>query len=261
MKPQQTALITGASAGIGLDLAWVLAEHGYNLILVARSFDVLQRLAADIKSKHAVSATPIRVDLSDPTTPQHLYDSLAAQGIVVDVLINNAGFGLLGRFDRIDESRMYDMIQVNVTSLTALTRLFLPGMIERGNGRVMNVASTAAFQGGPYMTVYYASKAYVLSLTEAIADELRHTAVTITALCPGPTRTKFAEVAQMTMTNLANTPLMMDSMTVARYGYKAMMRGQRVAISGVINRFVAFSTRLVPRRVATRIAGQMQQNR
>lgn len=256
-----TALVTGASSGIGLDLAEILAKHGHDLILVARTGATLDRLAADLSTKYHISATPIPADLSDPTTPQRLYDDLIARNVTVDLLINNAGFGLFGPFAKQDVHRILDLIQVNITSLAALTRLFLPGMIARNRGRVMNVASTAGFQPGPYMAVYYASKAYVISFTEAVSEELRHTNVTFTALCPGPTRTNFADVAQITMTNLLNTPFVMSSMDVARYGYDAMMRGQRIAIPGPINRVVAFSNRLVPRRVATAISRRLLERR
>lgn len=261
-RPERpTALVTGASSGIGLDLARILAEHGHDLVLVARSAGTLEQIAAELSSRHGISATALPTDLSDPGAPRALYDLLAARGVVVDILINNAGFGLLGRFDQSDERRLLEMIQVNVAALTELTRLFLPGMIQRNRGRIMNVASTAAFQPGPLMAVYYATKAYVLSLTEAIADELRDTNVTLTTLCPGPTRTNFGVVAHMLETHLAHTPFMMTSEEVARQGYAAMMRGKRTVVTGRFNRLGAFSTRLVPRRLATRIAGMMQERR
>jgi short-subunit dehydrogenase len=258
---RQTALVTGASSGIGLDLARLLAERGHDLILVARSRATLDQLAADLSAKHGISATSIPADLSDPATPQRLYDDLAARRVTIDLLINNAGFGLFGSFVQQDEHRITELLQVNITALTALTRLFLPGMIARNRGRVMNVASTAGFQPGPYMAIYYASKAYVISFTEAVSEELRHTDVTLTALCPGPTLTNFADVAQMTFTNLFNTPFLMSSIAVARYGYDAMMRGQRIAIPGIINRVVAFSNRLAPRRLATTISRRLLEHR
>jgi uncharacterized protein len=260
-SPRQTALVTGASSGIGLDLAHLLAEHNHNLILVARSRDTLDQLAAELSTKHGITATAIPADLSDPAAPQQLYHELTTRALTVDLLINNAGFGLFGPFAQQDEQRILALLQVNITALTALTRLFLPGMIERNRGRIMNVASTAAFQAGPYMAIYYASKAYVVSFTEAISEELRHTTVTVTALCPGPTRTNFADVANISITNLFNTPFLMSSMAVARYGYNAMMRGQRLAIAGPLNRLTAFSTRLFPRRLVTTISRRLLQSR
>jgi short-subunit dehydrogenase len=254
------ALITGASSGIGLDFAWVLAEHQHDVVLVARTFSTLERVAREISEKHGVTATPIPFDLTDPSAPKALYDSLLDRGIVVDVLVNNAGFGTGGRFDRIEIRKHLDLIQVNITALTELTWRFLPGMLERNRGRILNVASTAAFQPGPLLAVYYASKSYVLSLTEAIAEEVRDTNVTLTALCPGPTHTKFAEVAELRRTHLFNTPLTMRSREVAEFGYNAMMRGKRLAVPGFTNRLVAFGNRLVPRRVATRIARKLQEN-
>ena len=204
-------MITGASSGIGLDLAWILAEQSYDLVLVARRLHILERVASEISAKHRVSVTPLQYDLRNPAAPRALYDSLTSNNVVVDVLINNAGIGLSGRFDQVDEHISLETIALNVTALTALTQLFLPPMVQRNRGRVMNVASTAAFQPGPLMAVYYATKAYVLSFTEAIADELRDSGVTLTALCPGPTRTEFAEIAKMTNSKLFSSPLLMNS--------------------------------------------------
>ena len=258
---RQIALVTGASSGIGLDLATILAQNGYDLILVARSQATLEQLAATLSAKYRITATAIPADLSDPATPRRLYDELADRGVTLDILINNAGFGLFGPFHQQDEQRILDLLQVNVTALTELTRLFLPGMVERNRGRILNVASTAGFQPGPYMAIYYASKAYVTSFSEAISEELRHTQVTVTALCPGPTRTNFAEAAKVSITNLFNTPMIMTSMDVARIGYDAMMRGKRLVIAGPINRLVAFSTRLAPRKLATTISRRLLEHR
>jgi short-subunit dehydrogenase len=254
-----TALVTGASSGIGLDLARIFAEHGYNLILVARTQSALEHLATELTAKHGISALPFPIDLRDPQAPQTIFDALATTNTPIDVLVNNAGFGGLGRFDQTDLQQQLDMIQVNIAALTNLTRRFLPGMVERNRGRILNVASTAAFQAGPLMSVYYASKAYVLSFTMAVADELRHTNVTLTALCPGPTRTNFAEIARMKGTRLFSSSLLMSSRDVAQYGYDALMRGKRLAIPGPFNRVGAFATRLVPRGVSAMIARRLQE--
>ncbi|MGI8510381.1 MAG: SDR family NAD(P)-dependent oxidoreductase [Gemmatimonadaceae bacterium] len=255
------AVATGASGGIGLELARILAREGYDLVLVARSLPELERIARELSANHNVGAEASQADLSDPAAPRQLFEAVSARGRAVDILINNAGFGLAGRFDQTDGTRELEMIQVNVAAVTELTKLFLPGMIQRGRGRIMNVASTAAFQPGPLMAVYYATKAYVLSFTQAVAEELRDTGVTLTALCPGPTHTGFAKIANMQGTRLFNSPLTMGARDVAEYGYRAMMRGHRVAIPGVFNRLGAFATRLAPRRVLTKLARLAQENR
>ncbi len=256
-----TALITGASGGIGLELAHILAREGYDLILVARSLPALQTLASELSALHGISAEALGVDLGEADGPARLYQSVSERGLKIDTLINNAGFGLAGRFDQTNGARELEMIQVNVAALTELTKLFLPGMIGRRRGQIMNVASTAAFQPGPLMAVYYATKAYVLSFTQAVAEELRDTGVTLTALCPGPTHTGFANVAGMQGTRLFNSPLTMGASAVAEYGYRAMVRGERVAIPGVFNRLGAFATRLAPRRLLTKLARLAQENR
>lgn len=256
-----TALVTGASGGIGLALARILAREGYDLVLVARSLPELERIAGELSARYGMVADAIHADLTDPTAPRALFDDVARRGVTVEILVNNAGFGLAGRFDQTDGTRELAMIQVNVAALTELTKLFLPGMIQRGHGRIMNVASTAAFQPGPLMAVYYATKAYVLSFTQAVAEELRDTGVTLTALCPGPTYTGFANVANMQGTRLFNSPLTMAATAVAEYGYRAMIRGDRVAIPGAFNRLGAFATRLAPRRVLTKLARLAQENR
>src|SRR2546423_6004428 len=186
-----TALITGASSGIGLDLARLVAADGNNVVLVARSGDKLAELAAELESKHHIRAFVAPIDLADPGAPEELYHVLEEQGIAIDILINNAGFGTHGPFAEADLAAQMQMLQVNVAALTQLTWLFLQPMIRRKQGRIMNVASTAAFQPGPFMAVYYASKAYLLSFSEALANELHGTGVTVTTLCPGPTITGF----------------------------------------------------------------------
>lgn len=253
-SPRRAALVTGASGGIGLELARLLARDGYDLHLVARGAAELERIARELRAKHGVEVDTIAVDLADPAVPRRIHDALLVRGVALDVLVNNAGFGLAGPLAEADTERTLDMIQVNVAALTELTRLVLPGMLARGRGRILNVASTAAFQPGPLMAVYYATKAYVLSFTEAVAEEVRGTGVTLTALCPGPTHTGFAERAGMKQSRLFTSLVVGDAARVARVGYRGMLRGRRVVIPGALNRLVAFGTRFAPRRVATALS-------
>ena len=192
-----TALVTGASAGIGRELARSFAADKSNLVLVARRRDRLEDLAAELRKQHGVEVRVMAADLGRADAPQAIVDSLTREAVTLDVLVNNAGFGLLGPVAELDLDRQMEMIQVNVAALTHLTRLLLPGMIERHRGGILNVALTAGFQPGPFMAVYYATKAYVISFSEALADELAGTGVTVTCLCPGPTATEFAETARM----------------------------------------------------------------
>jgi short-subunit dehydrogenase len=254
-------MVTGASSGIGLELARLLAADGHDLVLVARRADVLQQVASELESAHQVRAYVLADDLSDPAAPRRVFETLGAEGIELDILVNNAGFGLAGPLASADAQRTHDMIEVNVTAVTMLTRLALPAMVARGRGRILNVASTAAFQPGPLMAVYYAAKAYVLSFSEAIADELRDTGVTVTALCPGPTRTRWADVAGVRQSPMFTRLAVADAGPVARAGYDAMMRGRRVVIPGLVNRLVAFGNRFVPRRLATSLARRAQEHR
>ncbi len=257
---RQRALITGASSGIGYELARVFAREGYDLVLVARNRLRLEALSADLTSRHAVKCAVIEKDLAAALAPNEIFDAVRAASVDVDVLVNNAGFGTNGPFARADLHSQMQMLQVNVVALTHLTGLFLPDMIARKNGKILNVASTAAFQPGPLMAVYYASKAYVLSFSEAIADELRRTRITVTALCPGPTKTEFHERAKIQNSRMltANT---MDAATVARAGYEGMLKGRRLVIPGFTNRFLAASVRLAPRRLVTKVTRRMNQSR
>lgn len=252
------ALVTGASSGIGADLARELARDGHDLVLVARRVEPLQALGEELKAFGASTAI-IAADLSKAGTPSWLADELSKRQLVVDVLVNNAGIGDNGGFHRSDPGRIAEMLQVNIVALTALTRLLLPGMIERRRGRVLLVSSTAAFQPGPYMAVYYATKAYVSSLGEAIAYELRGTGVTVTVLCPGPTATGFAKEAKMEASPLFSNPLMrpMSSAEVARQGYRALRAGRRVVVPGAFNRLAAFSARLAPRSALVAMAATL----
>jgi hypothetical protein len=257
----EVALITGASGGIGEDLARLVAAGGRDVILLARSAPKLQTLADELSRAHQISATVLSVDLSAPGAADEVARTLAERRLAIDVLINNAGFGTHGDFAREDPAEQSRMLQVNVVALTMLTRLLLPAMIERRRGRVLNVASTAAFQPGPLMAVYYASKAYVLSLSLALSEETAGTGVTVTCLCPGPTRTGFQDRAQMGKSRLFSVTSLMSSADVARAGYDAMMNGRALIVPGVANRIGAQSMRFVPRRIAAKIAGALNADR
>jgi short-subunit dehydrogenase len=252
-----TALITGASGGIGLELARVFAREGHNLVLVARSADKLQALAGELSGKHGIAALALSSDLSTPAAPQQVYDELARQGITVDVLVNNAGYATYGHFHELDMTKDLNMAHLNMITLTHLTRLFLPGMVERKRGRVLNVASTAAFMPGPLMAVYYATKAYVLSLSEALAEELKGTGVTVTALCPGPTQSGFQERAAMQESKLVQNGLMSGAV-VAEAAFQATMTGKRLVIPGLMNQLMVMLPRFLPRWMVPGIVIQAQ---
>lgn len=244
----KTALITGASGGIGEELARVFAREKYDLALVARSADKLEALADELRQQHGVAARVIVQDLSAPGAAEAVF--AAMEGIVPDALVNNAGYAMFGPFTQADASATLDLMQVNMVALTHLTRLFLPGMVARRSGYVMNVASTAAFQPGPLMAVYYATKAYVLSLSEALASELNKSGVTVSALCPGPTQSGFQARAAMGRVRLLDMGLM-SARDVAEQGYRGMMKGQRVVVTGARNKLFALSMRFAPRALAT----------
>jgi len=249
----QTALITGASSGIGLELARIFARNQCDLILVARESDRLRQAAATLKAR------VIARDLADPQSAQAIYDELASTRI--DYLVNNAGFGLGGPFYSTDRQTELDMIQVNVTSLVDLTKLFLPAMVARKSGRILNVSSTAAFQPGPLMAIYYASKAFVLSFSEAIAEELNGSGVTVTALCPGPTASDFQRRAGLDHIKLfKNKSLTMSSEEVADIGYRGMMQGKVLVIPGIMNKLGVQLLRLGPRAIVRKAAKKLQES-
>jgi uncharacterized protein len=259
--PRQTALVTGGSGGIGLELARVLARNRFDLVLVARNRDTLEAAAGQLEGAFDVKAHVFAADLRLPESPQTIFDFLLNEDIHVDALVNNAGFGLGGDFADTELQRELDMIQVNISALTHLTKLFIPAMIKRRAGRVLNVASTAAFQPGPLMAVYYATKAYVLSFSEALAEELRNTGVTVTALCPGPTQTDFADVAQIGTSRLFTTFGVAHAPEVAQYGFDAMMHGKRLAIPGIRNKIVAQANRFAPRALSAKLVRLAQETR
>jgi short-subunit dehydrogenase len=256
-----TALITGASAGIGAELAKVFGEHKHDVILVARRQDSLEALAGQIEGRSGVRATVFPADLAQAGAPAELFEAIRGAELDVDILVNNAGFGLGGEFIETDLDTELRMIQVNITALTYLTKLFLPPMVQRRSGGVLNVASTAAFQPGPLMSVYYASKAYVLSFTEAIAEELRDSGVVVTALCPGPTATEFAQIAHVDVSRLFAFGVVADARSVAKFGYDSLQRGARVAIPGAQNKLIAQARRFAPRGVVTRVVRLIQERR
>jgi uncharacterized protein len=247
-----TVLITGASGGIGYELAKLFARDRHNLILVARSSDKLTQVASELQTL-GVTVKIFALDLATSPAPKFLFDQLQREKIAVDILINNAGFGMFGEFAQIPEEEILGQIQLNITALTELTRLFLPAMIARRCGRIMNVASTAGFQPGPLMAVYYATKAYVISFSEAIANEVRNSGVTVTCFCPGATHTDFAQRAGIEKSRLFQLGAM-SAEKVALDGYRAVMEGRTLAISGAHNWLVAQSTRFAPRKMVTAVS-------
>ncbi len=248
-----TALITGASGGIGYELAKLFARDHHNLVLVARSADKLAKVATELQA-HGVTIKTIALDLTQPRAPRFLFDQLRIEGIDVDIIINNAGFGAFGEFAQMPEQEIQGQIDLNISALTALTRLFLPAMVQRRSGRIMNVASTAGFQPGPFLAVYYATKAYVISFSEAIANELRHSGVTVTCFCPGATHTGFAQRSGTEKSRLFKQLGAMSAERVALDGYRAIMEGRTLVISGTHNWLVAESTRFAPRKVVAAIS-------
>jgi short-subunit dehydrogenase len=257
---RERVLITGASVGIGFELARVFARNGYDLILVSRRADALEAVAGRLEGEFKIRAATLALDLLDAGSPQRLFDHCQNENLPVEILVNNAGIGFGGEFGERDIQRQLDTIRLNVTALTHLTGLFLPRMIQRRSGRILNVASTAGFQPGPLMAVYYATKAYVLSFSQALAEELRNTGVTVTALCPGPTKTEFAAAADIESTRLFNA-VVADAAGVAQFGYEATMQGKRVAIPGMMNKIVAQSNRFAPRILTTKLVRLLQERR
>jgi hypothetical protein len=248
------ALITGGSMGIGHELAKVFAANKFNLVLVARSEPRLKQVADELHAQHGIETKILVKDLSLPNAPQEIFDAL--RDTPISVLVNNAGFGWRGTFAECDlQHEALDMMHVNMDSLVALTRLFAPPMLARKNGRIMNVASTAAFQPGPFANIYFATKAFVLSFSHALAEELEGTGVTVTALCPGTTRTEFFERAKMQ--DFRRNSIMMDAGVVAQSGYRGLMRGKRVVIPGVMNKLMATLAGFVPTRMTTRIVRKL----
>ena len=254
-------LLTGASSGIGFELASVFASHNHNLILVARSADKLNQLKSEIEKSKSVKVEVVAMDLSQPDSAEKLFAAVQSKNLTVDILVNNAGFGDHGLFVDSKIERNQEMIDLNILTLTKLTHLFLPNMVKNKNGKIMNVASTAAFQPGPLMSVYYATKAYVLFFSEGLHEELRGTGVTVTALCPGATASGFQAAANLSNVALLDTLKIPTSKEVADYGYQALMDEKVVAIHGFLNSLFAFSVRLTPRSIVRKIAMKLQEKR
>ncbi len=254
------ALVTGASGGIGYELARCCAADGRNVVLTARNGSRLEAVAQEFRHKFGVEAVPIAIDLTHPDSTERLHSAVSGRGLHVELLINNAGFGSWGPFARTDMENVRGMVALNVDAVTRLIALELPGMLERRSGRILNVASTAAFQGIPSMAVYAATKAYVLSLTDALAVELRSTAVTASALCPGGTTTEFMDRANMNKSAFLDVKFM-NPRRVAEIGYAGMLAGRRIIIPGWDNRLGVYLTRFVPRNVASRIGGWLVRER
>jgi short-subunit dehydrogenase len=256
-----TTLVTGASGGIGLELARIAAARHDDVVLVARRESKLRDLARELEQQHGIRAHVMPADLARAGAASDVASRIAALGVHVDHLMNNAGFGLYGRFVETPLDAELQMIQVNIVALTELTKQLLPEMVARGSGRILNVASTAAFLPGPLMAVYYATKAYVLSFSEAIANELAGTGVTVTALCPGPTASGFQAAAHLEESKLVAGKTLAISRAVAQEGYDAMMAGKRLIVSGFSNKLVVQMPRLLPRRVVATIVRAVQERR
>ena len=253
----KTALITGAASGLGYELSLLLANDSYNLFLVDIVGDKLQLVKEEINKANNCKVDVLVKDLSMPNVAVEIFEAI--KNVSIDVLVNNAGFGLFGSFNNTAWNRELDMIHVHVITSTHLTKLLLDGMIKRGSGKILNISSLAAFQPGPLMAIYYASKSYLLSFSEAIANELKETGVTVTVLCPGPTKTAFQEVVSETASDNKIGFNMACPSEVALYGYEAMQKGKTVAIPGYINKFLASLHRFVSRGMATKIVRNLQE--
>ncbi len=259
MNSNKTALITGASSGIGLELARTFAKNNTDVLLVARSKNKLQDISTALSQEHGVKVHILAKDLSAMGAGSEVYEWCKTNNVTINYLINNAGFGDFGMFAESNWEKQLQMINLNITALTHLCRLFIPDMISRKEGRIMNVASTAAFQPGPTMAVYFATKAYVLHFSEAIGNELTGTGVTVTALCPGATESGFQAAADMEDSKLVNGKKLPTSAEVAQYGYNSMMQGKAVAIHGTLNYIMANSVRFSPRSAVVKLARWLQE--
>jgi uncharacterized protein len=255
------ALITGASSGIGHDLCPLFAADKYDLVIVARNKSKLEEISGQLTKQYQINVIPIVMDLSLTDSADMLFAEIKKRLLEIEILVNNAGFGLLGEFATADYQRLNEMMSLNMITLTKLTRLLVPEMLGRGSGKILNVASTAGFQPGPLMAVYYASKAYVLSFSEALANELKGNGVTVTTLCPGPTETLFQEVAGANKTLLFSKANMMSSSKVALAGYRGMLKGKRLVIPGFRNRLLVVLTKFLPRPWVLKSVRKIQENR
>lgn len=241
-----TALVTGATSGIGEALAHECARHGRNVVVVSRDEAQVLNTCQLLERDHGVKAIPLPADLSEPAAPEYIYKEVEARGLEIDLLINDAGLGAGGLFHEIPLEKHLQVIRLNIEGLTRMCRLFLPDMVARDHGYILNVGSVAGFQPGPLLAVYHASKAFVVSLSEAMAEELKDTQVIVSCLCPGPTDTHFFERADMEDSRVARSNQLMDPVDVARGGYEALMNGERVYIPGGMNKAMTFLRRLMP---------------
>ena len=256
---RKTALITGATRGIGYELTKLFARDSYNLVLVARNKERLKESQESLSKKHNINVTIIAKDLSVPNAAIEIFNEIEEKQIVVDILVNNAGIGDFELFNNEKLLKISQIMQINIVSLTELTKLFLKGMVDRKEGKILNVSSMAAFQPGPYMAVYYASKAYVQSFSEAITSELKGTGVTVTTLCPGPTKSGFQHEVRSEGSNLSRLNLLSSSEDVAKYGYKALQAGKEVAIPGFINTSLVNTAKFFPRKATIHVVKKLQE--
>lgn len=255
---KKTALITGASGGLGLSFVNLFASDGYDLVLVARNGARLEEIKKDIEEKYGIRVTVIAKDLCSPDGPQEVYEATQNEGINVDVLVNNAGFGDFGEFYKSDISKQIRMLDLNCKALMHLCHLYLPKMIEQKSGNILNVDSIAAFQPGPLMSVYYATKAFVLSFSQALTRELKGTGVKVTALCPGPIRTNFDNAADLGESGLFKNLKVWDPDTVAQFGYKNMKKGKSLCVCGFLNKIIVFANRFAPRSLVRNMVYNIQ---
>jgi short-subunit dehydrogenase len=259
ISPAPTALITGASSGIGYALSHELARRGYHTILVARNTEKLEALAQNLRSTYGITSTVIPFDLAKPNAATELFKTLTSRTLTVDILVNNAGFGYLGEFAKADWESQVSMLQVNIATLVHLTQLVLPSMLARKSGKILNVGSTGSFSPVPTMAVYAATKAFVLSFSEALAVELKNTGVTVTALCPGATNTGFAERAQAHKTLLFKSA--MSAETVAHQGIQALFQGKKRIVTGWLNKLMIASIRFTPRDLVLLVSHAMMRSK
>lgn len=255
---KKTALITGASGGLGLSFVNIFAADGYDLVLVARNAERLDEIKRETEDRYKVNVLTVPKDLCSDTGASEVFEATKRANITVDVLVNNAGFGDFGEFYKSDLSKQVRMVDLNCIALMELCHLYLPEMVEHGEGRILNVDSIAAFQPGPLMSTYYATKAFVLSFSQALTRELKGTGVSVTALCPGPIRTNFDTAAELGESGLFKNLKVWDPDTVAQFGYKNMNKGKPVCVCGFVNKIIVFSNRLAPRALVRNAVYQLQ---
>lgn len=255
---KKTALITGASGGIGLELAKIFAKEGYDLVLVARNKEKLCTIKSNLEVTYKHQVYIYAKDLSEKNAAHDVYNFTQNQHLHIDILINNAGFGDFGSFLDSNLTKQSEMIQVNVTALMQMCHLFIPQMSERKSGKILNIASIAAFQAGPLMSVYYATKAFVLSFSEALSVELKNSGITVTALCPGPTVTGFEQNANLESSGLFKNLKTSTAKSVALFGYRMLMKNKAIAVPGATNKCIVWAAKLLPRRFIRNMAYRIQ---